>query len=131
MTRSQTNKPDFLNRVNGSQHPFAGGGLHLGRVVSVNSSKTSAAVRIPSLGITVSSSSTTGATPALYLKAGDSVVCGFLNNDNQELVVLGRLNIALDVYPTLLQFQALQVTVNNLVTTVNNLANRVSALENA
>lgn len=128
MTRRQMD--DYINYENGSQHPFSGGGLYLGRVVGVDAGKR-ASVKIPSLGLTISTCPTTNTTAASSLREGDSVVCGFLENDNQEVVVLGRINITPDVYPTLAQFMSLQSTVNSLVNTVNNLDGRVSALENA
>ena len=32
-----------------------------------------------------------------FFKKGDSVICAFLGNDNQDMIVVGRMNIAIDV----------------------------------
>ncbi|NCV44508.1 MAG: hypothetical protein EBW15_06925 [Actinobacteria bacterium] len=113
---------DYINYENGSQHPFRGGGLYLGRVTAVDAGKR-ASVRIPSLGLTLRSCPVVGTTPTLFLSVGDSVICAFLENDNQEVVVIGRINISLDVYATKTEFVA-------LTNAVQALEARVSALEN-
>lgn len=115
-------KDDYINYENGSQHPFRGGGLFLGRIVSVNGTNR-ASVRVPALGLTLRSCAVIGTTATLFLSVGDSVICAFLENDNQDAVVLGRINIALDVFAT-------KVELANLTNVVQALAARVSALEN-
>jgi len=60
------------------------------------------------------------------LVAGASVSCGFLANDNQELVVIGRMNIATDVFATKVELAA---EVAALTTLITNLEARVAALE--
>lgn len=112
-------KPDLIDRVKGSPHPFVGGGLHIGTVLSVKANK--AFVDLGGKKLTISMD-VLGVTPALGIKPKDTVVCGFLNNDNQELVLIGRINVRPDVYPTLAQFDA-------LVTLVNQIEDRVSDLE--
>lgn len=113
---------DYINYNNGSQHPFRGGGLYLGKVVAVDAGKR-ASVKIPSLGLTLRSCPVVGTTPTFFLEVDDSVVCAFLENDNQEVVVLGRINISLDVFATKTEFAA-------LTSAVQALEARVSALEN-
>ena len=112
-------KPDLIDRVKGSPHPLVGGGLHIGTVLSVKANKAFVDIGGKKLGISMD---VLDVTPANRIKAKDTVVCGFLNNDNQELVLIGRINVRPDVYPTLAQFDA-------LVTLVNQIEDRVSDLE--
>lgn len=121
---------DYINYENGSQHPFRGGGLFLGRVVSVDSSNR-VSVRLPTLGLSLRSCPVLNTTPTLFMKVGDSVVCAFLENDNQDVVVLGRINIALDVFATKTEFAALTSVVQGLNSALTSLEARVSALESA
>lgn len=116
------NKDDFINYRNGSQHPFRGGGLFIGRVTAAGGGNR-VSVKIPSLGLQLRSCAVLDTTAARFLSAGDSVICGFLENDNQDVVVLGRINIALDVF-------AKQTELDALTATVQALEARVSALEN-
>lgn len=107
---------DYINYNNGSQHPFRGGGLYLGKVTAVTVGKR-ATIKIPSLGLTIQSCPVVGVTATQFVAVGDSVVCAFLENDNQEVIVLGRINISLDVFATKTELSAL--------------AARVTALENS
>ena len=118
-------KPDFVNRQNGSSHPFVGGGLHIGKVTSVGSGNT-VGVRIPGLGINLSKVISLNTTATQRLATGDSVICAFLGNDNQELVIIGRMNIALDIYATKVELTAQVAALSLLIT---NLTARVLALE--
>lgn len=109
-------RDDYINYENGSQHPFQGGGLYLGKVLSVDSGNR-VSVKIPSLGLKkIRSLPYVGTTATLKPVKGDSVVCAFLENDNQEMVVIGRINVGIDVYATKIEFASLEA--------------RVSALEN-
>lgn len=119
---------DYINYNNGSQHPFRGGGLYLGKVVSVDSGNR-ASIRIPSLGLTVRSCPVVGTTKTAKPALDDSVVCAFLENDNQEVIVIGRINISLDVYATKEEFSSLLAQVNTLAGQLASLDNRVTALE--
>lgn len=112
---------DYINYNNGSQHPFRGGGLYLGRIVAVDSAKRGT-VKIPSLGLTIQACPTMDSTSTKFLNVGDSVICAFLENDNQEVVIIGRINLSLDVYATKTEFAA-------LANTVQSLEARISALE--
>lgn len=91
------NKEDFLNKNNGAAHPFAGGGVWKGIVVGVGTTNT-VSVRIPLLSVTIGGCPAIGVTSLNRYKVGDSVICAFLNNSNEEVAVLGRYNIALDVF---------------------------------
>jgi len=121
----RNNRPDLVRRDNGSPHPFSGGGLYVGKVTFVGSGNT-VNVRIPGLGINMAKVVSLGMTAAQRMVAGDSVLCGFLDNDNQELVVIGRMNIAIDVFATKEELAA-QVAI--LTTLITNLTTRVDALE--
>lgn len=114
--------PDLVNRDNGAAHPFSGGGLFLGTVKSVGSGNT-VNIRIPGLGIDATRVVSLGTTLAQRLKVGDSIICGFLANDSQELVVIGRMNVVPDVFATKQELAALN-------TVVAALDARVTALEN-
>ena len=118
-------RPDLVRRDNGSPHPFSGGGLYVGKVKSVGQGNT-VSIRIPGLGINIAKVVSLGTTQAQRLVAGDSVICGFLANDNQELVVIGRMNIATDVFATKVELAA---EVAALTTLITNLDARVAALE--
>lgn len=120
------NRPDLVRRDNGSPHPFTGGGLYIGKVKFVGEGNT-VNVRIPGLGINMDQVVSLGTTQAQKLVAGDSVICGFLANDNQDLVVIGRMNIAIDVFATKEELTAAVATLTTLIT---NLTTRVTALEN-
>lgn len=123
---SRQNQPDIVRRDNGSSHPFAGGGLYVGKVTFVGQGNT-VNIRIPGLGVHASKVVSLGTTQALRLNAGDSVICGFLDNGSQDLVVIGRMNIAIDVFATKVEL-ADQVTALTLL--ITNLTARVVALEN-
>ena len=122
---SKGNLPDLVRRDNGSPHPFAGGGLYIAKVTSIGTGNT-INIRIPGLGIHVSKVVSLGTTQALRLNVGDSVICGFLANDSQDLVVIGRMNIVEDVFATKVEL-ADQVTA--LMLLITNLTARVVILE--
>ena len=115
-------KDDYINYDNGSAHPFQGGGLYLGKVVSVDSGNR-ANVNIPSLGLKMRSLPVVNTTQTNKIVKGDSVVCAFLENDNQEVVIIGRINIGTDVYATKTEHAVTQAALVALDA-------RVTALEN-
>lgn len=117
--------PDLLNRTNGARHPFLGGGVYAG-VVTSQGAGNAVNIRIPGLGIHVSKVVALGTTKAQRLNKGDSVICAFLGNDSQDLVVIGRMNIVTDVFATKEELAA-QVTALSLL--ITNLTARVTALE--
>lgn len=114
--------PDLLNKLNGAPHPFRGGGLYMGTIKFVGGGNT-VNVRIHGLGLEASHVISLGTTATQRLQVGDSVICGFLANDSQDLVVIGRMNIAVDVFATKEELAAL----NTVVTALDA---RVTALEN-
>lgn len=99
----------------------------MGTVTAVGGGN-SVKVRIPGLGINVANVVALDTTKAKRLNKGDSVICAFLANDNQELVVIGRMNIALDVFATKVE---LTEAVTALNAAISALSARVTALENA
>jgi hypothetical protein len=117
--------PDFVNRFNGSSIPFRGGGLHMGKIVAVGKGNT-VTVSIPGLGVNVANVVALDTTKAKRFLKGDSVICAFLANDNQELVIIGRMNIASDVFATKVE---LTEAISTLNATISALNARVAALE--
>ena len=117
--------PELINRTNGSPHPFRGGGLYAGTVTSTPSGNK-VRIRIPGLGISIANVVSLGTTQAQGLKKGDSVICAFLGNDNQDIVVIGRMNVAIDVFATIVQLNTAVTALNLLIT---NLTTRVTTLE--
>lgn len=118
--------PDLVNRQNGAPLPFRGGGLYAGTVTSASGGNT-VSIRIPGLGVNVAKVVALDTTKAKQLKKGDSVLCAFLANDNRELVVIGRMNVALDVFATKVELAEAVAAIN---ATIAALDARVSALEN-
>lgn len=114
------NREDFLNKNNGSAHPFAGGGVWKGTIVGVGASNT-VSVRIPALSVTIGGCPAIGVTKLNKYKVGDSVICAFLNNGNEEVAVLGRYNIALDVFGSKVAVQAITAALVALDTRVTTL----------
>jgi len=97
--------PERVRHDGGAQAPLQGGGLYLGYITAMT--KGRASINVPALGVSFTNIDTIGGTPALSLKINDSVIFAFLENDIYESVIIGRINISADVYPTLAQFNAL------------------------
>ena len=110
---------DVINRVNGSPHPFSGGGVWLGVVGAVSGNSVS--VRIPDLKISMTGQAV-GVTALHQYKPKDVVAVALLNNDRQKCIILGRYNVVVDVFAS-----------KNIVTALTNaisaLTARVEALE--
>lgn len=109
----RSTKPDFLNRNNGAPHPFQGGGLFIGKILAVKN-KNRVSVNVPGLSLTIRDCPFLGTTNSEFPAIGDRVVCGFLGNDNQELVIIGKMNTSADVYATKLEFNDLLARVASL-----------------
>jgi len=114
--------PDLVNSNNGAPNPFRGGGIYQAKVTAVGQGNT-VRIRIPGLGIHVANVAALDTTKAKRLKVGDSVYCGFVANDNQELVVFGRSNVVPDVFATKVelaeQVAQLQAQINALASTLS------------
>ena len=110
---------DLINRINGSPHPFIGGGVWLGVVCAVSGNSVS--VRIPDLKISMTGQAV-GVTALHQYKPKDVVAVALLNNDRQKCIILGRYNVVVDVFAS-----------KNIVTALTNaisaLTARVEALE--
>ena len=110
---------DLINRINGSPHPFIGGGVWLGVVGAVSGNSVS--VRIPDLKISMTGQAV-GVTALHQYKPKDVVAVALLNNDRQKCIILGRYNVVVDVFAS-----------KNIVTALTNaisaLTARVEALE--
>ena len=112
---------DLINRINGSPHPFIGGGVWLGVVGAVSGNSVS--VRIPDLKISMTGQAV-GVTALHQYKRGDVVYVALMNNSNQRCAILGRCNIVKDVF-------ASAAVVATMETTITSLTERISALESA
>lgn len=100
----------YVNPAGGAQAPREGGGLHLGKVVSVSSTGR-ANVNIPSFSTIVPNLDFLGVTAANRLTIGDSVVVAFLDNDVFNAVIIGRINTTTDVFATQAALAALTARV--------------------
>jgi hypothetical protein len=114
--------PDYINYQNGSRFPSFGGGLYIGTIVGVTSGLRYS-VRIQSLGITVKDVPCISTTPINKPALTDAVLVGFLGQKLEEAVVLGKINVSVDVFAT-------QSSVTSLQSQLTALAARVTALEN-
>lgn len=125
---TKVRNPDYMNYDNGSQFPFGGGGVYLGKVLAVDAGNR-VTVKIPSLGLTLNSCPVVGTTKVLKPMVDDTVACAFLENDNQEVVVIGRINIALEVYATKAELLAVSAQLSTLSGQLSSLSGQISALD--
>lgn len=116
------NNPDYVNYRNGSAFPTKGGGLYLGRVLAV-SPDNRVTVRVPSLSSKFGPLGCVETTAISRPVVGDTVVVAFLENDLENMVVLGRISVSVDVFASKQEFQ-------QLASDVAALDARVDALEN-
>jgi hypothetical protein len=114
--------PDYINYQNGSQFPSFGGGLHFGLITGVTSG-LKCTVKIPNLGITVKDVPFLSATKTYKPVISESVIVGFLRQTLEEAVIIGKINVSVDVF-------ASQTSVTSLQSQLTALAARVTALEN-
>lgn len=103
----------YVRPEGGDQAPREGGGLHLGKVVSVGSTGR-ANVSIPSFSTIVPNLDFLGVTATNRLSVGDSVVIAFLENDVFNAVIIGRINTTTDVFATQAALVALTARVTFL-----------------
>jgi hypothetical protein len=115
--------PDYVNYTNGSQFPSFGGGLYIGTISGV-AAGFRYSVKIQSLGITVKDCACISTTAINKPALTDVVLIGFLGQTLEEAVVLGKINVSVDVF-------ASKTSVTSLQAQLTALAARVTALENA
>ena len=114
--------PDYINYQNGSKFPSFGGGLYFGSITGITSG-LKCTVRIPALGITVKDIPFLSATKTYKPAVLESVIVGFLGQKLEDAVVIGKINVSVDVF-------AAQTSVTSLQSQLTALAARVTALEN-
>ena len=115
--------PDYINYSNGAQFPSIGGGLYIGQIKAVGTDLR-CSVAVSDMGITLNLIRSLNSTPNNPPKIGDAVVVGFIGHTIEEAVIIGKLNVSVDVFATVATVAALQAQVTSL-------AARVTALENA
>jgi hypothetical protein len=114
--------PDYVNYQNGSQFPSFGGGLYFGIVTGVTSG-LKCSVKVQSLGLTIKDIPYLSATALNRPVLNDAVIVGFLEQTLENAVVLGKINVSVDVF-------ASKTSVTSLQNQLTALAARVTALEN-
>jgi hypothetical protein len=115
-------RPDYVNYTNGSSFPTQGGGLYLARVLAV-SGNNRVTVNVPSLSSKFGPLGCIETTALNRPATGDTVVVAFLENDLENMVVLGRISVSVDVF-------ASKEALDQLTLDVAALEARVDALEN-
>jgi hypothetical protein len=114
--------PDYIYYSNGSQFPSFGGGLYIGTITGVTSGLRYS-VKIQSLGITVKDCACISTTALNKPAITNAVLVGFLGQTLEEAVIIGKINVSVDVF-------ASKTSVTSLQSQLAALAVRVTALEN-
>lgn len=117
--------PNFVSNVSGASSPERGGGIYLGTVAAVSGGK--ARVSVPMLGIVSQPCDTLNAFGNDAYVKGERVVVAFLEHEKEKLVVLGRVNRISQIFPTLVQFEALVDRVEALEATVVSLQSQLNS----
>jgi hypothetical protein len=94
-----------INRQKASSHPFNGSGVFVGQVKSVVNGLP--VVFVKQLNCTFNNVNFVGNTVTNTLKTNDKVLCTFIDNQTQEIYVLGAFNQKKDKYVTVAKFNAL------------------------
>jgi hypothetical protein len=95
-----------INRNKASSHPSSVNGIYKAEVRSVVNGLPVVFVR--ELGITVNDVRFVGNSKATnVLKKGDEVLCTFVDNKTEEMIVVGRFNKKTEVFVTVEKFNAL------------------------
>lgn len=105
-----------INRGKASNHPSSGVGVFTGTVLSFANGKANIVVEglsAPFLNVDY-----VGNTNTVKLKKNDRVLCTFVNQKTEEMVILGPINKKLDVFTTVVKFNAL---IDQLETQINTL----------
>lgn len=113
MPNDKTRK-NQINRVKASSHPLIGGGVYKGVVKSFSNDKPT--IFVEQLGCTYNQVDYVNNTKTNKLKKGDAVLCTFIDNQTQQIHVIGPLNKRIDVFTDVLKYNAL---IDQLVTELN------------
>lgn len=105
-----------INRGKASNHPSNGVGVFTGTVLSFVNGRANIVVeglKSPFLNVDY-----VGNTNTVKLKKNDKVLCTFVNQKTEEIVILGAINKKIDVFPSVVAFNAL---IDELETQINTL----------
>lgn len=105
-----------INRSKSSNHPSNGIGIFTGTVLSFVNGRAN--ILVEAMNATYLNVQYAGKTNALKLKKNDKVLCAFLNQKTEEIVILGATNSKVDVFATVVKFNAL---IDQLQTHINSL----------
>jgi hypothetical protein len=103
-----------INRGKASNHPSNGVGVFTATVLSIVNGKAN--ITVEGLSAPFLDVDSVGRTGASQLKKGDRVLCTFVNQKTEDLVILGPINKKVDVFSTVVKFNAL---VDQLETQIN------------
>lgn len=103
-----------INRAKASNHPSSGVGVFTATVLSIVNGKAN--ITVEGLSAPFLNVDNVGRTGASQLKKGDRVLCTFVNQKTEEMVILGPINKKVDVFSTVVKFNAL---VDQLETQIN------------
>lgn len=97
--------PYEINRSKASSHPSSGIGVFTGTVLSIVNGKPN--IKVEGLGASFNDVEYLGNTKTVQFKIGDKVLCTFVNQKTEELVILGPVNKKIDVFSTVVKFNTL------------------------
>lgn len=116
MASANKARKNQINRVKGSSHPLVGGGVYKGIVKSFSNGKPT--IYVEQLGCTYNQVDYVNNTSTNKLKKNDTVLCTFIDNQTQQIHVIGPVNKRIDVFADVLKFNAL---IDKLETEINTL----------
>lgn len=116
MANNDKTRKGQINRVKGSSHPLVGGGVYKGVVKSFSNNRPT--IYVEQLGCTYNQVDYVNNTATNKLKKGDTVLCTFIDNQTQQIHVIGPVNKRIDVFTDVLKFNAL---IDKLETEINTL----------
>lgn len=109
-----------INRGKASNHPSSGVGVFTGVVLSVVNGRPN--INVEGLGAPFRDVEYIGNTNTVQFRVGDRVLCTFVNQKTEELVILGPINKKVDVFSTVVKFNELvdklQAEINTLRTSM-------------
>jgi len=118
----------FVSAASGASHPEPGGGIYIGTVTHVGSTRR-VAVKVPMLGITITDCSVVFSTPKQPLKVNERVLCAFIDHNKNNLVVIGALDRSYDVFALQTYAASLDNRIDALESQVSTLQSQVSTLQ--
>jgi hypothetical protein len=103
MRRANNPHLNIGDQQKATSFPFQSGGVYLGTVLSV----TNGVPTIRVLGTTFRNVARLGKTQYSTLSKNDQVLCTFINQETQDLYILGKANSSTDVFTAVEKFNAL------------------------